>query len=55
MGVEQPVYVSGWSGNPFAASRAGNQLTLVDDSNAFDFDSDGSVDPATLKIDLRRQ
>ena len=41
--------------NTFNTSRSGDQLTLVDDTNAYDFDSDGSDELATLTITMLRQ
>ncbi len=43
------------AGESFNASRTGSQLTLVDDTNAYDFDNDGSDDPATLTITMVKQ
>ncbi len=42
------------TGDVFVATRDGNDLTLVDATSAYDFDGDGSDDPATLTIVLRR-
>ena len=42
------------TGDVFAATRDGNSLTLVDTSSEYDFDGDGSDDPATLTIVLSR-
>ncbi len=42
------------AGDVFAATRDGNDLTLVDTNSDYDFDGDGSDDPATLTIVLRR-
>ena len=39
----------------FTADRAGDRLTLVDTASSYDFDSNGSDDPATLTISLIRQ
>lgn len=43
------------AGNAFDASRTGSQLTLQDDTNTYDFDNDGSDDPAELTITMVRQ
>ena len=42
------------AGDVFVATRDGNDLTLVDATSEYDFDGDGSDDPATLTIVLRR-
>lgn len=43
------------AGTAYAAQRAGDVLTLTDTTNAYDFDSNGSDDPATLMIRMVRQ
>jgi hypothetical protein len=42
-------------GNAFDARRSGDVLTLTDETNAYDFDDDGSDDPARLVIRMVRQ
>lgn len=42
-------------GDTFEADRSGDQLTLTDATSEYDFDDDGSDDPATLVIRLVRQ
>ena len=41
-------------GDTFSASRSGNTLTLVDTNAEYDFDGDGSDEPADLTIQLQR-
>lgn len=43
------------AGEVFQAVRSGDQLTLTNSDSAYDFDDDGSDDPATLVIRLTRQ
>ena len=43
------------AGNAFAATRSGNQMTLEDQTNAYDFDGDGSDESATVMIRMLRQ
>jgi hypothetical protein len=43
------------AGDAFEAERSGDALTLTDATNEYDFDDDGSDDPATLVIQLTRQ
>ena len=43
------------AGDTFQADRSGDQLTLTDANSEYDFDNDGSDDPATLVIQLTRQ
>ena len=43
------------AGNAFAAARLGDRLTLTDDTNAYDFDGNGSDELAQLRIEMRRQ
>ena len=42
-------------GVAYDASLDGNRLTLANDNAQFDFDSDGSDDPAMLGITLARR
>ena len=43
------------AGNAFEAQRSGDVLTLTDETNAYDFDDNGSDESATLVIRLTRQ
>ena len=43
------------AGDTFEAERSGDVLILTDENNEYDFDNDGSDDPATLQIRLERQ
>lgn len=43
------------SGETFQAERSGDVLTLTDETNEYDFDENGSDDPATLVIRMVRQ
>ncbi len=43
------------AGIAYEAQRSGDVLTLTDTSSAYDFDSNGSDDPATLMIRMVRQ
>ena len=42
------------AGDVFVATRNGNNLTLVDSTEEYDFDGDGSDEAATLTIVLQR-
>lgn len=43
------------AGIPYEASVNGDRLTLVNTNAQFDFDGDGSIEPATLSITLNRR
>ena len=43
------------AGTAFEANRSGDVLTLTDATNAYDFDDNGSDEPATLVIIMQRQ
>ena len=42
-------------GSTFSAQRSGDVLTLTDATSSYDFDDNGSDEPATLEIQLVRQ
>ncbi len=43
------------AGDTFQANLSGGSLRLIDATSTYDFDSDGTDDPATLTIDLVRR